>query len=213
MIKEISYSSDEKLQIKIKIKDESFCSSSWSDDDISNIKDKIKEHYLSTQKYQCPYCKQTIKSKHGRYWDIEHIIPRSYAPSFIFEPFNLCMSCVDCNSAKSDKKVTNSKAKVTYPKLSSAYLIIHPHFDKYSDNILVIKEGLYYVAKTKKGEKTIETCKLNRFYEFSNFDSSIQEDETIFLLSTQLKLETDKKIRNKITCKIAELAIKGSLSS
>ncbi|PSU61210.1 hypothetical protein CTM79_21465, partial [Photobacterium phosphoreum] len=69
MIKEISYSSDEKLQIKIKIKDESFCSSSWSDDDISNIKDKIKEHYLSTQKYQCPYCKQTIKSKHGRYWD------------------------------------------------------------------------------------------------------------------------------------------------
>ena len=128
----------------------------------------------------------------------------------MFEPLNLCVSCIDCNSAKSDKKVTNSRAKNKYPSNSSDYLIIHPHFDNYHEHIIVIKEGFYYVARQKKGEKTIELCKLNRFYEFSDFGSSVQDDDRIFLLSEQLKTEKNEKVKKEIRRNIAELAIKGA---
>lgn len=129
----------------------------------------------------------------------------------MFEPLNLCMSCVDCNSAKSDRNVTTSRAKQKYPTKSSSYIIIHPHFDDYHKNILVIKEGFYYVALKKKGEKTIEICKLNRFYEFADFGTSVQSDDHIFLLSEQLKKSEDENMKKNIRRKIAELAINGSI--
>ena len=54
----------------------------------------------------------------------------------MFEPKNLCVSCIDCNLEKKDKKVTISKAKKKLPNNSSDYLIVHPHFDTYNDKIV-----------------------------------------------------------------------------
>lgn len=189
---------------------EGFCGNSWSDDDIKNLKETIKEHYLTVQKTTCPYCKRNLQSRHGRHWDIEHIIPRSAVANFMFEPLNLCMACVDCNGAKTDKKVTKSSAKKRYPKQSSNFLIIHPHLDKYEEHIIIIKPGFYYVAKKEKGAKTIETCSLNRFYEFSNFGSEVGDDDRIFLLSEQLKNAELEETKIAIRKEIAALAIKGS---
>ncbi|MFB2653627.1 HNH endonuclease [Shewanella seohaensis] len=211
MLNSIDYTEQEIKQIKEKVNSGDFNSDSWSDDDIKNIKDKIKDFYLKEQKNICPYCRQKINSNHGRNWDIEHIIPRSTEPNFMFEPLNLCMSCVDCNSAKSHKKISKSKAKKLYPKKSSGFLIIHPHFDDYSEHILVVKEGFYYVALKKKGEKTIEVCKLNRFYEFSDFGPSVQDDDRIFLLSEQLQKTDNEILKKEIRKNIAELAIKGAV--
>ncbi|ACH64104.1 conserved hypothetical protein [Aliivibrio fischeri MJ11] len=210
MLNSVVFSDAESEQIQNKLLCNGFSSENWSDKDLDNIKKTIKNHYLKEQKNTCPYCKQKIKSNNGRHWDIEHIIPRSMTLSFMFEPLNLCMSCVDCNLAKSDKKVTNSKAKRNYPIKSNSFSIVHPHLDNYHENIIVIKEGFYYVALKKKGEKTIEFCKLNRFYEFSEFGSSVQDDDRIFLLSEQLKVEKNEKIKKQIRRNIAELAIKGS---
>lgn len=210
MINQILFSVDEILKVKAKLEDKEFSSESWSDEDIYDLKKNIKKHYLIEQKNICPYCKQKIKSNHGRYWDIDHVIPRSSVPEFMFQPLNLCVSCVDCNSAKSNKTVTNSKARKKYPSKSSDYLIIHPHFDDYHEHIIVIKEGFYYVARKKKGEKTIEVCKLNRFYEFSDFGSCVQDDDRIFLLSEQLRKEKNENVKIGIRCSIAELAIKGA---
>lgn len=210
MLSSIDFTVEESAQIQRKLTDSQFCAQSWSDDDIDNLKTKIKRHYLAVQKNTCPYCQQKIPSNHGRYWDIDHVIPRSTVPNFMFEPINLCMSCVECNSAKSDRKVTNSKAVKKYPNTSSSFFIIHPHLDDYDKHILVIKAGFYYVALRKKGEKTIELCKLNRFYEFSEFGASVQDDDRIFLLSQQLKSTTDESQKIHIRKAIAELAIKGS---
>ncbi|WP_122046283.1 HNH endonuclease [Vibrio atlanticus] len=209
MINQVSFSSSELAQISNKLNEILFTSNSWSDSDLDNIKKTIKGFYLNEQVFTCPYCKQKIRSKNGRYWDIEHIICRSSVPNFMFEPLNLCMSCVDCNIAKSHKKVTISKAKKKYPNKSSDYLIVHPHFDSYEDNIIVIKEGFYYVAKKPKGEKTIEICRLNRFYEFSEFGEDVQDDDRIFLLSEQLRRTDDINEKKRIKREIAELAIKG----
>lgn len=47
------------------------------------------------------------------------------------------------------------------PLSSSDYVIIHPHFDKYFDNIQIV-DNLLYVGLTKKGINTIEICNLMR---------------------------------------------------
>ena len=47
------------------------------------------------------------------------------------------------------------------PTESSDYLIIHPHIDRYFDNIEII-DGLLYKGLTQKGENTIKICNLTR---------------------------------------------------
>ncbi|MBS4704696.1 HNH endonuclease [Aeromonas veronii] len=209
-ISSVIFNDAEKQKIKSIIERDDFGPGFWSDKDIEDLKSKIKSHYLAEQKNTCPYCQQKINSNHGRYWDIEHIIPRSIAPTFMFEPLNLCVSCVECNSAKSDKKVTNSKAVKKYPQDSASFFIVHPLIDDYHSNIIVIKPGCYYLAKKSKGEKTIEVCKLNRFYEFAEFGASVQDDDRIFHLSEELRKTQDETHKKTIRKLIAELAIKGA---
>lgn len=189
----------------------SFNHSNWEDEDIVEIKKQIKAHYINEQNNTCPYCQQIIKSENGRLWDIEHIIPRVEAPNFMFEPHNLCVCCPECNNAKSDKRITISQAKKRYPSSSSSYLIIHPHYDEYSDHILVIKAGLYYFPRGNKGEKTIEICKLNRFHKYAGFGEDSDNDDLIFTLSEALKESDNAATQKKLRIKIAELAISGLL--
>ena len=47
------------------------------------------------------------------------------------------------------------------PTESSDYLIIHPHIDRYFDNIEIV-DGLLYKGLTPKGEYTIKICNLTR---------------------------------------------------
>lgn len=213
MLVGIKYSDHDIKFIQEKLKSESFCSNSWSDDDLSSLKEKIKKHYHSIQNTICPYCKQKLNSTHGRHWDIEHIIPRSLAKNFMFEPQNLCMSCVDCNSEKSNKKVTTSTAQVKYPTNPDQYLIIHPHFDDYEKNLLVVEAGLFYYPLKEKGRKTIEVCGLNRFYEFAGFG----EDEDVFEKITRLNevasRTDDKQVKSKILEQVIALALKGILTN
>ena len=208
MLDPIVFNDEELEQIRIKIGSEGFESKSWQDDDIKNLKIAIRNHYLEKQDFTCPYCKQVFRSKNARYWDIEHVISRSLVSSFMFEPLNLCMACVDCNVAKSNKSITRSRAKKHYPKKSGSYTIVHPHLDNYEDHIIVIREGFYYVAKRPKGEATISICRLNRFYEYAGFGKEVDGDERIALLSAQLE-NSGENSRKTLLKEIAELAIKG----
>lgn len=45
-------------RINTKISSEGFCSDSWSDNDISDIKESIKQFYIPEQNHTCPYCQQ-----------------------------------------------------------------------------------------------------------------------------------------------------------
>lgn len=67
MLNSVKFTDAENEQVDIKIKGSEYSAKSWSDDDIDNIKTKIKKHYLKEQKNTCPYCKQKIKSNHGRH--------------------------------------------------------------------------------------------------------------------------------------------------
>jgi hypothetical protein len=206
----VVFTPQELRQIQNKLQNLNFDNNSWSDEDLANIKSKIKAHYLTEQNTTCPYCKRNLQTRNGRSWDIEHIIPRSTADSFMFEPLNLCMACVDCNGAKSDKKVTTSVAIVNYPNRSDLFLIIHPHLDNYEANILIIREGFYYVALEAKGAKTMDVCNLNRFYEFAGYGGDVDNDDEIAMLSNQLSDIVNPQTKQRILLKIAELSIKSA---
>ncbi|MEX5685430.1 HNH endonuclease [Pseudomonas silesiensis] len=138
--------------------------SDWTDKIFDLVKKSIKDHYLKEQNYTCSFCKQKIRVKHNRAWDTEHIISRSSHPAFMFHPQNLCVTCIDCNTEKSSKEVLSTpKQKIRFPNKSSAYIIIHPHFDTYDDHLKVIVAGQLYEWKTPKGRATLNIYGLDRF--------------------------------------------------
>lgn len=209
----VEFTPEELVQIESKIQSPNFHSNNWGDEDLANLKTKIKEHYLTEQNTTCPYCKRNLQTRNGRHWDIEHIIPRDTVKNFMFEPLNLCMSCVGCNGAKSNKKVTTSRAEVNYPSQRNQYLIVHPHFDNYEDHILVIREGFYYIVVGPKGSKTMNVCDLNRFYEFAGYGNDVDNDDEIAMLSNQLSSLQNPRLKQRVLLKIAELTLQSAASN
>lgn len=211
MIKNPIIFTQEQLSVIADIKSrKDFCSKSWSCSEVDIIKPTIRKHYALEQKATCPYCKMQLKTQRGRSWDVEHIIPRSTAHSFMFEPLNLCIACVECNSAKSNKKVTTSTATIRYPK--NGYLIVHPHFDNYHEHIIAIRVGLFYFPRTAKGEKTIYTCELNRFYSYASFDDNLDDLDDLIVQLTGVLLNTDNENTKKtIRAQIRDIVIRQAL--
>lgn len=148
--------------------------SDWDDEHdllLAEVKREIKRHYLKAQNYTCAYCRQKIVVDHNGAWDTEHIASKDIYPGFMFVPGNLCLSCKDCNGAKSNKNVLVNKARRTFPDRSKDYTICHPHFDAYSDHVRIIGEAVLYLPRTKKGQALIEMCGLLRFvYGFADYE-------------------------------------------
>lgn len=145
--------------------------------DIVEVRKIIREHYLREQDFRCAYCRMQKKEKNGLTWDIEHILPKSVYPEYLFEPENLAIACKECNNPKDDLDTLSVELKspVAYPVNPKDYKIIHPHYDKYSENIeIVVIEGkrLYIPLNGEKGKFTIIACNLLRFsYDFGEWES------------------------------------------
>lgn len=170
---------DAELQLIKQIGDENQNQVDWSDNRLTPIRLRIKHHYLGEQKHHCCYCQQQIYVTHGRAWDLEHVLTRTQHPEFVFEPKNLIVACIDCNGAKGEKSVlAPGVATPPYPNSSAAFLIIHPHFDNYSDHIDLLN-GYGFVPRTLKGTATISVCELHRFY--SKFDLDVVPDDDLLV--------------------------------
>ncbi|EIW0149338.1 HNH endonuclease [Klebsiella pneumoniae] len=135
---------------------------------ISIIRKEIRKHYLKEQGHLCAYCRMHNHTSHGLSWDIDHILPKDRYPQFLFQPLNLILACKECNGFKSNKiplMDENQFLRYKYPQDEKQFSIIHPHFDRYSDNIEIEKVGNYYAYTylTDKGLETIITCKLSRY--------------------------------------------------
>jgi uncharacterized protein (TIGR02646 family) len=137
----------------------------WEDESVTEIKSRIKKHYISQQNQTCAYCKVDLHTNHGMVWDAEHIIDKDSSSQWIFEPLNLCISCKACNQSKSTKNVTKSASYKSFPKKAANYRIVHAHFDNYEEHIEVAVPGVTYRYKSEKGRETIEVCGLLRYHE------------------------------------------------
>lgn len=132
----------------------------WENSSLKAYKNRVRQYYRQQQNRKCVYCRMDVSSATG-YFHIEHIVPKSVHPEWMYEPFNLCLACPQCNSAKNIQKVLDNTDITDLPAESSDYLIIHPHIDRYFDNIEIV-DGLLYKGLTKKGEYTIKLCNLTR---------------------------------------------------
>ncbi len=117
------------------------------------IKKNIKDFYIISQGYVCPYCRQKIEVDHNAVWDAEHIIPKDKFPRFLFSPLNLCVSCKDCNLEKSNKNILKNDKRKTLPTKSDDYIFIHPHLDFYENHIKIMKSSLFFIPLDSKGKK------------------------------------------------------------
>lgn len=150
----------------------------------------------------CCYCKEKINSNNFKMWEVEHVLSQIDYFWFTFEPKNLAVTCPDCNTIKSDAKITSSVARRRLPTRSELYLIVHPHFDVYEEHIL--KVGLVFHPKSSKGRKTIEICGLLRYVEkFLDWESP----ETVRRLEAEARVIQEEGIvdKEKIKALIANL--------
>jgi hypothetical protein len=140
------------------------------------LRHSIRTHYLDEQRFMCAYCRMERKERHGLTWDVEHIIPKSTHPRYLFEPENLALACKECNLSKLNKNVLVKKIAINaeYPRAPDSFTIIHPHYDTYSDHmeIAVLGKKILHRPKNRgKGKETFIICDLVRFsYEFSEWE-------------------------------------------
>ncbi|MBO2554812.1 hypothetical protein RU080_16125 [Shewanella algae] len=140
----------------------------WVDPAVTELKARMKQHYIVQQDYRCAYCKVHKPSLHGGDWDLEHIMHKNDFDKWMFHPKNLCVSCKECNGNKGTSLITKSTSYTNFPTRPSNYTIIHAHFDRYEDHIIALVPGLTYRYKGNKngkGAKTIEVCGLLRYHQ------------------------------------------------
>lgn len=132
----------------------------WKHSALKSFKERVRTHYKKQQNEKCVYCRMNVSTATS-YFHIEHIVPKSVHPEWMYKPLNLCLACANCNPSKNNQNVLSDKNTTSLPTDSSGYLIIHPHFDHYFEHIEII-DGLLYKGLTPKGIKTIELCNLTR---------------------------------------------------
>jgi len=174
-----AYSQDQRSLVRRKSNDPSFSHRSWQDDDLVELRSAVRDHYRTEQSGRCAYCRNEISLISPQNAHVEHIAPKSKHPRFIFEPKNLCVICADCSAIKRDQEVLEaapdplSRQVKRYPRASSAFRIVHPHFDRWDEHILKVHG--FYVDRTPKGHFTIGACVLNRKIRAYGWDSALTD--------------------------------------
>lgn len=187
-------------------------STGWSDDDMKETRVALREYYRITQNGKCAYCKNQISLRSASNAQVEHIVPKSKYPEFVIVPKNLCVICSDCNEIKRNQEILNEIPTVTtrlkikrYPTVSSAFRIIHPHFDNYEEHIFEING--FYLDKSKKGGYTILYCNLNRKLQKLGYETPLFSDIELMELMTQYLKEKDAIKKTYILGRLKKMLI------
>ena len=87
----------------------------WKKDCLDEFKERFRDDMEPKQNHICAYCRLELHPNEVTP-EIEHIVPKSEKPNWMYDPFNLCISCKLCNTKKSTKEVLRDN---TIEELSS----------------------------------------------------------------------------------------------
>lgn len=162
----------------------------WNNDAIKEIKRKLKEHYLTTNKYQCCYCRKNFFGEFYMVIDIEHILPKKKFKDYMFEPDNLNVACKRCNmNIKGDKTdfIVNISDIIPDFKISSKYHFIHPNLDNYNEHMnyffIIINDQklIKYKPISDKGKYTYDYFLLQKLeVDYLNYAQGVEYNRTDF---------------------------------
>ena len=179
----VPFTTDLLQTIASKMGSPTFTHRDWGSPELEAIRSHIREHYRTAQNGFCAYCRNVVSIQSASNCHVEHIAPKSRYQNFMFEPKNLCVVCADCNEIKREQEVASEepdpvqkgKGRKIYPRSSSAFKIVHPHFDVWERHIQ--RFGPFFGDKTDKGHFTIGACKLNRHLRKFGWESEYDDSE------------------------------------
>lgn len=209
----VSFSGAIQTLVDSKLNDGSFSFRNWGDEDLEDLRKVVRDHYRTEQRGTCAFCRAAISLHSADNCHVEHVVPKSKRPEFIFEPRNLCVICADCNTIKRDKEVTASEpdpltngAQVKrYPRSSGAFLIVHPHFDSWEEHIA--RFGSLYVDLSDKGHFTIGTCMLNRVLRKFGWEAVITDSAALRDAASTLLTATDPIVYGRALAALKRLLV------
>jgi len=116
----------------------------WAANEISNLKRQVKELLKQKQGQTCCYCCRDIQGEFNLVLDLEHVLPKSVYPHYIFTPKNIAVSCKRCNmqfKKKDDDFVvdafkfqgSNGEIRILFDK--DAFLLVHPNLENWEDHL------------------------------------------------------------------------------
>lgn len=163
----------------------------WENPLIDSFKQKAKIYYRDLLVEQCCYCRKNTLAEFKMILDIEHILPKSKFPQYMFATFNLSVSCKRCNLniKKEDTSfVTDLVQADNEPQQSGLYKLIHPNLDDYFQHISYYtqtinnKKIIKYriVNESIKGQFTYDYFKLSELEVDSlNQAQGLKDDEAV----------------------------------
>ncbi len=180
----------------------------WNDETLYDIKQNIKTFYRNGTDGHCCYCRRRFKGEFKMDIDIEHVLPKSKFIDFMFEIFNLNISCKRCNMMIKKERIdflVDVSTILLNAKRSDQYYFIHPNFDYYFDHMdhdVIIKneqELVKFTPKKAKGKYTYDFFKLTEI-EVNMFDNAqgIKADEfknTLLNLPIDLQQDTERLLK------------------
>lgn len=143
----------------------------WDDKTVKDIKKKIKLYCLTKTGDQCCYCRTDFTNEFMMVMDIEHVLPKSVYGEFMFELFNLSVSCKRCNMRIKNDHMHHVRDTATvrqHPQDTNQYLISHPNLDNYFQHmghIMTVANGvkiIKYNPVTDKGRFTYTFFELDK---------------------------------------------------
>jgi hypothetical protein len=167
----------------------------WKDDSLEPVKRKIKDYYLGPDDGRCCYCRERFRAVHRMNIDLEHILPKSLFNDFMFEVFNLNISCKRCNMSikknRTDFLVDAATIHLS-PQQSDQYHFIHPNLDEYRQHMRYIaftvdeQDMVKYIPLLPKGQYTYDFFRLQE-KEVDSFNRAqgIEESESEAVLPDQ----------------------------
>ncbi|MFL9844598.1 HNH endonuclease [Flavobacterium rhizosphaerae] len=121
----------------------------WKDDDLEDLRKRIKDYFLDLPELACCYCNRNFKGEFRMVIDIEHILPKGKFKDLTYEPLNLNISCKRCNmqykNENTDFIIDETAMGTDYFK-SNHYKIIHPNLDTYLKHLNL---NVYQYGKNK----------------------------------------------------------------
>ncbi len=110
----------------------------WDQEELSELKAKIKGHYRTSMGELCCYCRKNFHGEFNMVIDIEHILPKKHFAEYEFSPFNLNIACKRCNMNIKGEDIAflnNTQTGHDNPSDNTNYKIIHPNFDVYEEHL------------------------------------------------------------------------------
>lgn len=134
----------------------------WNKGSYDPVKRYVKREYYFPQKRRCAYCRKRLNAD-AYYSQLDHVLPQSIYPRWMFRPKNLVITCEVCNPLKNaDDTMAVGHRRNSFPKSKAGFTIFNPNFEKW-ESCFEIEDGMFIRGKNRRGVQTIESCKLHQY--------------------------------------------------